>query len=336
MEPVTPTLPDDDVAAIDRLGAIYKELSSELSKMIIGQQRVVELLSIALFSRGHALLMGVPGLAKTLLVSSVAKTLDLSFNRIQFTPDLMPADITGTDIIQDDSAGGKRQFEFIKGPVFANIVLADEINRAPAKTQSALLEAMEEGQVTVDRVTHPLPQPFAVLATQNPVGSAGTQDLPNSQLDRFLMKLSMGYPDLQSQIHILRDRSGEDPLTRVQAVADREALCEAIRRVRAIHIADPVYDFIARLTEATRSHPMVRLGISPRGALALCRCAKAAAFAAGRDFVLPEDAAELVPYVFGHRLMLSSRARLNDYTPEAILAQVLEETPAPAMTERTL
>lgn len=336
MEPVTPTLPDDDVAAIDRLGAIYKELSSELSKMIIGQQRVVELLSIALFSRGHALLMGVPGLAKTLLVSSVAKTLDLSFNRIQFTPDLMPADITGTDIIQDDSAGGKRQFEFIKGPVFANIVLADEINRAPAKTQSALLEAMEEGQVTVDRVTHPLPRPFAVLATQNPVGSAGTQDLPNSQLDRFLMKLSMGYPDLQSQIHILRDRSGEDPLPRVQAVADREALCQAIRRVRAIHIADPVYDYIARLTEATRSHPMVRLGISPRGALALCRCAKAAAFAAGRDFVLPEDAAELVPYVFGHRLMLSSRAKLNDYTPEAILAQVLEETPAPAMTERTL
>ena len=206
----------------------------------------------------------------------------------------------------------------------------------PRDIAAALLEAMEEGQVTVDRVTHPLPQPFAVLATQNPVGSAGTQDLPNSQLDRFLMKLSMGYPDLQSQIHILRDRSGEDPLTRVQAVADREALCEAIRRVRAAHIADSVYDYIARLTEATRSHPMVRLGISPRGALALCRCAKAAAFAAGRDFVLPEDAAELVPYVFGHRLMLSSRAKLNDYTPQAILAQVLEETPAPAMTERTL
>ena len=206
----------------------------------------------------------------------------------------------------------------------------------PRDIAAALLEAMEEGQVTVDRVTHPLPRPFAVLATQNPVGSAGTQDLPNSQLDRFLMKLSMGYPDLQSQIHILRDRSGEDPLTRVQAVADRDALCQAIRRVRAIHIADPVYDYIAHLTEATRSHPMVRLGISPRGALALCRCAKAAAFAAGRDFVLPEDAAELVPYVFGHRLMLSSRAKLNDYTPEAILAQVLEETPAPAMTERTL
>ena len=169
MEPVTPTLPDDDVAAIDRLGAIYKELSSELSKMIIGQQRVVELLSIALFSRGHALLMGVPGLAKTLLVSSVAKTLDLSFNRIQFTPDLMPADITGTDIIQDDSAGGKRQFEFIKGPVFANIVLADEINRAPAKTQSALLEAMQERRVTVMAAPSPCSSPFSCLPPRTPL-----------------------------------------------------------------------------------------------------------------------------------------------------------------------
>lgn len=169
MEPVTPTLPDDDVAAIDRLGAIYKELSSELSKMIIGQQRVVELLSIALFSRGHALLMGVPGLAKTLLVSSVAKTLDLSFNRIQFTPDLMPADITGTDIIQDDSAGGKRQFEFIRGPVFANIVLADEINRAPAKTQSALLEAMQERRVTVMGRTFTLLPPFSCLPPKTPL-----------------------------------------------------------------------------------------------------------------------------------------------------------------------
>ena len=259
-----------------------------------------------------------------------SRALGLDTKRIQFTPDTMPSDIIGF------SMPGKDGMVYQPGAIMTNLLLADEINRTSSKTQSALLEAMEEGQVTVDRVTHPLPRPFAVLATQNPVGSAGTQDLPNSQLDRFLMKLSMGYPDLQSQIHILRDRSGEDPLTRVQAVADREALCEAIRRVRAAHIADPVYDYIARLTEATRSHPMVRLGISPRGALALCRCAKAAAFAAGRDFVLPEDAAELVPYVFGHRLMLSSRARLNDYTPEAILAQVLEETPAPAMTERTL
>ena len=304
----------------------------EVNQVLLGKEPQVRLALTCLLARGHLLIEDLPGMGKTTLSQALARVLGLSYQRIQFTSDLLPGDILGTSVFDKDSG----QFVFHPGPIFAELVLADEINRATPKSQSALLEAMEEGQVTVDRVTHPLPQPFAVLATQNPVGSAGTQDLPNSQLDRFLMKLSMGYPDLQSQIHILRDRSGEDPLTRVQAVADREALCEAIRRVRAIHIADPVYDYIARLTEATRSHPMVRLGISPRGALALCRCAKAAAFAAGRDFVLPEDAAELVPYVFGHRLMLSSRAKLNDYTPEAILAQVLEETPAPAMTERTL
>lgn len=305
---------------------------NEVRKAILGKDAVVCKVLMAILARGHILLEDNPGVGKTTLALAFSKAMGLEYNRVQFTPEVMPADVVGFSVW--DRATGN--FSYRPGAVLCNLFLADEINRTSAKTQSALLEAMEEGQVTVDRVTHPLPRPFAVLATQNPVGSAGTQDLPNSQLDRFLMKLSMGYPDLQSQIHILRDRSGEDPLTRVQAVADREALCEAIRRVRAIHIADPVYDYIARLTEATRSHPMVRLGISPRGALALCRCAKAAAFAAGRDFVLPEDAAELVPYVFGHRLMLSSRARLNDYTPEAILAQVLEETPAPAMTERTL
>ena len=305
---------------------------NQVRQVILGKDTVICKVLMAILAKGHILLEDNPGVGKTTLALAFSKAMSLRYNRVQFTPEIMPADVVGFSI-WDQPTG---EFVYRPGAALCNLFLADEINRTSAKTQSSLLEAMEEGQVTVDRVTHPLPRPFAVLATQNPVGSAGTQDLPNSQLDRFLMKLSMGYPDLQSQIHILRDRSGEDPLTRVQAVADREALCQAIRRVRAIHIADPVYDYIARLTEATRSHPMVRLGISPRGALALCRCAKAAAFAAGRDFVLPEDAAELVPYVFGHRLMLSSRAKLNDYTPEAILAQVLEETPAPAMTERTL
>ena len=308
------------------------EILRQIETVVVGKNEIVEKILMAILAGGHVLMEDVPGVGKTTTAMTFAKVLGLDTKRVQFTSDTVPSDIIGYSVYDKESGS----FVYKPGAVMTNLLLADEINRTSSKTQSALLEAMEEGQVTVDRVTHPLPQPFAVLATQNPVGSAGTQDLPNSQLDRFLMKLSMGYPDLQSQIHILRDRSGEDPLTRVQAVADREALCEAIRRVRAIHIADPVYDYIARLTEATRSHPMVRLGISPRGALALCRCAKAAAFAAGRDFVLPEDAAELVPYVFGHRLMLSSRAKLNDYTPEAILAQVLEETPAPAMTERTL
>lgn len=334
MEPTTPSLPDDDVAAIDRLGAIYKELSAELSKIIIGQQRVVELLSIALFSRGHALLMGVPGLAKTLLISSVAKTLDLSFNRIQFTPDLMPADITGTDIIQDDSAGGKRQFEFIKGPVFANIVLADEINRAPAKTQSALLEAMEEGRVTVDGVTRDLPSPFVVLATQNPVGSAGTQNLPSSQLDRFLMKLSMGYPDRVSQVNILKDRQGSDPLTTVEPVLDRETLETVIKVVEKTHVSDPIYEYIAALAEVTRTHPLALLGVSPRGALALCRAAKAKAFTEGRDYVLPEDVQAVAGYVLAHRLILSSKARLNDRTAEDLLTEILETVPVPRLLER--
>ena len=311
---------------------LAEQIETECGKAIIGKGEQIRLVLTSLFAGGHVLIDDIPGVGKTTLVKALSAVLGCGMVRVQFTPDLLPSDIVGMNIYSQKTG----EMVFTPGPIMTNILLADEINRAIPRTQSALLEAMEEGQVTVDRVTHPLPRPFAVLATQNPVGSAGTQDLPNSQLDRFLMKLSMGYPDLQSQIHILRDRSGEDPLTRVQAVADRDALCEAIRRVRAIHIADPVYDYIARLTEATRSHPMVRLGISPRGALALCRCAKAAAFAAGRDFVLPEDAAELVPYVFGHRLMLSSRAKLNDYTPEAILAQVLEEPPAPAMTERTL
>ena len=314
------------------MNAHIEKILQEVGKVIVGKEATLEKILMTVLSRGHVLLDDVPGTGKTTTALAFSRALGLQYGRIQFTPDVLPSDIVGFSLYRKESGA----FVYQPGAVMTNLLLADEINRTSSKTQSALLEAMEEGQVTVDRVTHPLPRPFAVLATQNPVGSAGTQDLPNSQLDRFLMKLSIGYPDLQSQIHILRDRSGEDPLTRVQAVADREALCEAIRRVRAIHIADPVYDYIARLTEATRSHPMVRLGISPRGALALCRCAKAAAFAAGRAFVLPEDAAELVPYVFGHRLMLSSRARLNDYPPEAILAQVLEETPAPAMTERTL
>ena len=329
MEPVTPTLPDDDVAAIDRLGAIYKELSSELSKMIIGQQRVVELLSIALFSRGHALLMGVPGLAKTLLVSSVAKTLDLSFNRIQFTPDLMPADITGTDIIQDDSAGGKRQFEFIKGPVFANIVLADEINRAPAKTQSALLEAMQERRVTVMGRTFTLLLPFFVLATQNPIEHEGTYPLPEAQLDRFMVRLEMGYPDFESQVNILRDRQQDDPLTQVREVSSAEALLEMQRQAQSVHMADPLLEYVTRLTEATRVHPLVLLGVSPRGALAVCRMAKSRAFMHGRDYVLPEDVQSVFIDVCAHRLFLAPKAKISDTTAADVLTGLLEQVRRP-------
>ena len=287
---------------------------------------------MAILAQGHVLMEDVPGVGKTTTALTFAKVLGLDTRRVQFTSDTVPSDVIGYSVY-DKSVDS---FVYKPGAIMTNLLLADEINRTSSKTQSALLEAMEERQVTVDRVTHPLPEPFVVLATQNPIGSAGTQELPNSQLDRFLMKLSMGYPDLSSQVAILKERSEAEPLQSVCAVAGQEELRRAIEQTCRTHLADAVYDDIARLSEATRAHPMVRLGISPRGALALCRCAKAAAFAAGRSYVLPQDVREMAPYVLSHRLMLSSRARLNDLSAEAVVAEVLESTPMPVMTERTL
>ena len=257
-----------------------------------------------------------------------SKALGLETKRVQFTPDTMPSDIIGFSLPEQ----GRMVYQ--PGAVMTNLLLADEINRTSSKTQSALLEAMEEGHVTVDGVTHDLPAPFVVLATQNPIGSAGTQNLPNSQLDRFLMKLSMGYPDVGSQVRILRERSQQEPLEQVEPVMCREELLTAIAKVRQVHVDDQIYDYIARLAEVTRTHPLLKLGISPRGALALCRTAKARAFAEGRDFVVPEDVTQMAEYVFAHRLMLSSKARLNEYTPEAIVAEVLAQTQPPVLSER--
>ena len=309
---------------------ITENVIREVKKVIIGKDDVIEKIWISILAQGHVLLEDVPGVGKTTMALAFSKALGLDTKRIQFTPDTMPSDIIGFTL------PGKDGMVYQPGTIMTNLLLADEINRTSSKTQSALLEAMEERQVTVDRVTHPLPEPFVVLATQNPIGSAGTQELPNSQLDRFLMKLSMGYPDLSSQVAILKERSEAEPLQSVCAVAGQEELRCAIEQTRRTHLADAVYDDIAHLSEATRAHPMVRLGISPRGALALCRCAKAAAFAAGRGYVLPQDVREMAPYVFSHRLMLSSRARLNDLSAEAVVAEVLESTPMPTMTERTL
>ena len=315
---------------IERESVFVDTLRSEMGKVIIGQNHLIDTLLIGLLSNGHILLEGVPGLAKTLAITTLAKAVDADFSRIQFTPDLLPADLIGTLIYSQKN----EEFVVKKGPVFANFVLADEINRTSSKTQSALLEAMEEGHVTVDGVTHDLPAPFVVLATQNPIGSAGTQNLPNSQLDRFLMKLSMGYPDVGSQVRILKERSQQEPLEQVEPVMRREELIAAIARVRQVHVDDQIYDYIARLAEVTRTHPLLKLGISPRGALALCRTAKARAFAEGRDFVVPEDVTQMAEYVFAHRLMLSSKARLNEYTPEAIVAEVLAQTQPPVLSER--
>ena len=281
---------------------VTEKILREVRKVIVGKDDVVEKVWISILAQGHVLLEDVPGVGKT--------TMALAFSTEQ----------------------GRMVYQ--PGAVMTNLLLADEINRTSSKTQSALLEAMEEGHVTVDGVTHDLPAPFVVLATQNPIGSAGTQNLPNSQLDRFLMKLSMGYPDVDSQVRILRERSQQEPLEQVEPVMRREELIAAIARVRQVHVDDQIYDYIARLAEVTRTHPLLKLGISPRGALALCRTAKARAFAEGRDFVVPEDVTQMAEYVFAHRLMLSSKARLNEYTPEAIVAEVLAQTQPPVLSER--
>ena len=337
MEPTTPSLPDDDVAAIDRLGAIYKELSAELSKIIIGQQRVVELLSIALFSRGHALLMGVPGLAKTLLISSVAKTLDLSFNRIQFTPDLMPADITGTDIIQDDSAGGKRQFEFIKGPVFANIVLADEINRAPAKTQSALLEAMQERQVTLGETTYRLPDPFLVLATQNPIDQEGTYQLPEAQLDRFLFKVLVTYPTREEELQVLDLMASSAKPPETSPVTTPEQVAASRDLVNQIYIDDAVRGYIVDLVRATRFpetvdvklRGLIRAGASPRATINLALASRANAFMHHRSFVTPQDIKDLAHDILRHRILLSYEAEAENITTDDVIDHILTKVPVP-------
>lgn len=306
------------------------QIQAEVNRVILGKQDVVRKVLLAALAGGHVLLEDVPGVGKTTMAMAFARTLGLDTRRVQFTSDTLPSDIIGFSVYDKKT----EQLHYQPGAVMTNLLLADEINRTSSKTQSALLEAMEEGHVTVDGVTHDLPAPFVVLATQNPIGSAGTQNLPNSQLDRFLMKLSMGYPDVDSQVRILRERSQQEPLEQVEPVMRREELIAAISRVRQVHVDDQIYDYIARLAEVTRTHPLLKLGISPRGALALCRTAKARAFAEGRDFVVPEDVTQMAEYVFAHRLMLSSKARLNEYTPEAIVAEVLAQTQPPVLSER--
>ena len=306
-------------------------LAAAMNQVLFGQKNLIELVLIGVLARGHILLEGLPGLGKTELVKGLSRALDITARRVQFTPDLLPGDITGTPVLQERN--GTKNFIFQEGPIFANIMLADEINRASPKTQSALLEAMEELHVTVDGKTYELPQPFVVLATQNPVGSAGTQMLPPSQMDRFMIKISMGYPDFESQISILRDRHTENPLNRVTPVVDREQLQALIQEAAKAEIQDAVYEYVTRLTQASREHPMVQLGVSPRGALAVCRMAKAYAYLNGRDFVIPEDVAAVFPDVCCHRLVLTTKARMMEERPETVIAAILDSVKMPVIKQ---
>jgi len=326
-------LHNDDVQAIDRMRDVYARLRRELGRVIVGQQKVIEELSICLFGRGHALLMGVPGLAKTLLVSKVAETMSLNFSRIQFTPDLMPMDITGTDILQGNG-DGRRGFEFISGPVFANIVLADEINRAPPKTQAAMLEAMQEGRVTILGKTLPLEPPFLVLATQNPIEQEGTYPLPEAQLDRFMFLIEVDYPEEDEEIRIAKTTTGDaiPTLKRLLTAAD---ILEYQSLVRRVPVPNHIYTYAARLVRQTRPHngnapdwlkPLVAWGAGPRAVQNLILGAKARAALLGSYMVRLEDIQEVAAAVLTHRVITTFAAQAQGITSKDIIARLVKES----------
>ena len=325
-------LPQDDVVAIDELRLTYQRLSGELGKVIVGQHRVIEQLAICLFARGHALLMGVPGLAKTLLISRLAEAMSLSFSRIQFTPDLMPMDITGTDILQE-LPGGRRVFEFAKGPVFANIVLADEINRAPSKTQAAMLEAMQEHRVTVAGRPYHLGSPFFVLATQNPIEQEGTYPLPEAQLDRFMFMIGVDYPSREEEVAIARSTTGP-ALPTLEHVLHPEQVLAFQDLVRRVPVPDHLYEFAVDLTRRTRPggsespawvKPLVSWGAGPRAVQYLILGAKARAALLGSYVVRLEDIIEVADPVLRHRVMTTFTAESEGVTSRDVARRLVEE-----------
>lgn len=297
-------------------------LIENVEQVIVGKRLAIEFIMVALLCEGHVLLEDVPGSGKTMLARAIATSLGISFKRIQCTPDLLPNDITGVSIFNQKSA----EFEFKPGPIFVNILLADEINRATPRTQAALLEAMQEQQVTVDGVTRDLPRPFLVLATQNPIEYEGTFPLPEAQLDRFLMRLSIGYPSRMDERQILTNLWREHPITKIGKVVDGQELSSLQKRVWDVNVDVTLQDYIVALAEATRNHPDLSLGVSPRGSLALLKGAQALAAICGRDYVIPDDIKTLVPLTLAHRLILKPEAELRGRTARTILEDILEKT----------
>jgi MoxR-like ATPase len=296
-----------------------------IEKVIVGKRSTVELAIIGLLCQGHMLIEDVPGVGKTVLARSLARSLGCTFSRIQFTPDMLPSDVTGVSIFNQVS----REFEFRSGPVMAQIVLADEINRATPKTQAALLEAMEERQVTVDGVTHILPRPFMVLATQNPIEYEGTFPLPEAQLDRFLIRVRLGYPHAEDEVEILDRQQYRHPLDDLGQMVEVEELSQMQEAVKGIYVAASMKRYIISLARQTRDHPEVYLGASPRGSLALYRTAQARAAMNGRDYVLPDDIKEMVVPTFAHRLILGPAARLRDLNADDIVREIESSVPVP-------
>jgi MoxR-like ATPase len=302
-----------------------ERLLENLEKVIVGKRHSLELVVIGLLCQGHVLIEDVPGVGKTMLARSLARSLDCTFSRIQFTPDMLPSDVTGVSIYNQQ----RGQFEFRPGPIVGQIVLADEINRATPKTQAALLEAMEERQITVDGVTHALPRPFMVLATQNPIEYEGTFPLPEAQLDRFLLRLRLGYPSLLDEIRVLDDQKLQHPIESLAAVATAEEVLAAAEAIKTIYVSEPVKRYIVELTARTRKNEDVYLGASPRGSLSLYRTAQARAAMLGRDFVLPDDVKALATPVLSHRIIVNPAARLRDLSSERIVQEIIYSTPVP-------
>ena len=299
---------------------VILNILTEVRKAVVGKDEVLAKVLLAILAGGHILLEDIPGVGKTTMALAFSKALSLQYNRVQFTPDVMPSDITGFSMLNKET--GKMEYQ--PGAVLCNLFLADELNRATSRTQSALLEAMEEGQVTVDGVSHPVPRPFLVIATQNPAGASGTQPLPDSQMDRFMVRLSLGYPAPADEMDMVRRRQGGNPLDSVEQVVDREGLLALREKAGAVYLSDEVLDYIVRLVGATREHPMILQGASPRATLALAAMAKAAALVRGRDYVNPEDVELVFPDVVPHRLLLSPRAEGDkSFDPAAeLLARV--------------
>jgi len=301
---------------------------ASLEKVIIGKRNAIELITIGLLCQGHVLIEDVPGVGKTVLARALAKSLGCTFNRLQFTPDMLPSDVTGTSIFNQES----RKFEFRPGPIFGQVILTDEINRATPKTQAALLEAMEERQVTVDGVTYPLPRPFMVLATQNPIEYEGTFPLPEAQLDRFLLRLRMGYPSTSDEIRILQDQQLQHPIESLQPIFSAEEVLQAAQAVRNIYVAVILQRYIVEIVQRTRQNAEIYLGASPRGSLALFRAVQARAALLGRDHALPDDVKALAAPILAHRIIVNPAARLREISAEKLVQETLLAVPAPGGT----
>ncbi len=311
--------------AIGKIQEFATRLTNNLEKVIIGKGSTIELVIIGLLCQGHLLIDDVPGVGKTMLARSLAKSLGTDFSRIQFTPDMLPSDVTGVSIFNQVT----REFEFRPGPIMAQIILADEINRATPKTQSALLEAMEERQISVDGVTYPLPRPFMVLGTQNPIEYEGTFPLPEAQLDRFLMRVKMGYPSLVDEIRILELQQLKHPILDLQPVVKVDELLEVQEAVKTVYVAPAVKRYIVELTRATRENTDIYLGSSPRGSLGLFRAGQARAAIRGRDYILPDDIKYLSSFVLPHRMVVQPAARLRNLSAEVVIEEVVANLPVP-------